>query len=563
MSVAMLAACASIPTSGPVRAGRELGVDAEANAPRTFGGPPDNGASPEEIVQGFLQASPDFVDDHSIARQYLAPRVRQRWNPAAETAIYDRSLGYSVESDGGTTWQVSATQVARIDESGRYRRLGPPAALERSFTVGQIAGQWRITDVPDGLLMSSANVEFVYRQLNLYFLAPTTNVVVPDPVLLPNQPGLPTTLLNRLLQGPTPDLQGAVETAFPRATQLEVRSVPVRDGLATVSFNAAALQADSGDRDRMSAQIVWTLKQLREVQRVRILADGDDLVTSGVAREQPVSEAWVGYDPDILAPTASFYIVRDGRVGRIINERFVPVLGLAGAPGAGLRLPAVSLDTTRVAAVSADRTRLLVGRLAAGAVLDSVLTGTDLTAPSYDRGNDLWVVERGTGRLWLLPADAETPVEVKVPRVGGAGPIAAVRVAREGTRMALVMGSGNDSRIYVGAIVRDSTGAVDRVDALHEVLPDMRAVRDIAWTDASTVAVLGRDGDAPEAVVQTSTDGLSVNDNVEPLAGLSSVAAAPPPLTLVASTLAGQVQQWTPSLGWQPLGPGRDPSYPG
>ena len=34
-------------------------------------------------------------------------------------------------------------------------------------------------------------------------------------------------------------------------------------------------------------------------------------------------------------------------------------------------------------------------------------------------------------------------------------------------------------------------------------------------------------------------------------------------LPLVASTDAGQLQQWDPSLGWQPLGPGRDPVYPG
>ena len=37
---------------------------------------------------------------------------------------------------------------------------------------------------------------------------------MPDPVLLPDLPGLTTKLMTRLLQGPTESLRGAVDTAF-------------------------------------------------------------------------------------------------------------------------------------------------------------------------------------------------------------------------------------------------------------------------------------------------------------------------------------------------------------
>jgi hypothetical protein len=375
--------------------------------------------------------------------------------------------------------------------------------------------------------------------------------------------------MTRLLQGPTEPLRGAVQSAFPQGTRLEVASVPVRDGLATVRLDAGALRGDTEARVGMSAQIVWTLRQLRDIQRIRILANGDDLVTSGVPREQPTS-AWPSFDPDGLGATASLFVVRDGRVGQLSGKTFTPVRGSAGAirtnPDHALRSPAVSLDSNRIAVTNAKGTELFVGGLAADAPLEVVPleAGASVSAASWDSSGDLWFVDRATNHLMLFGGDDSRLSIVPMPKTS-AGDLQFVRVSREGTRIAFAAGSGADSRFFLGSVVRGPSGNVETVAGVHEVLPDVQDVRDLAWIDADTLIVVGNRPDEPPVALRTDTDGLEVDDSIDPLRGIAAIAGAPPEskLPLVASTDAGQLQQWNPSLGWQALGAGRDPVYPG
>jgi Lipoprotein LpqB beta-propeller domain/Sporulation and spore germination len=565
----VLSACASIPTGGSVHQGRDLAQEPDPQLPRSLGRDPESGDGPEATVRGFLQSGADFLDDHLYAREYLAPAVRSRWNPAKGTAVYDRAQGLSVVVEpGSASAVVTSTEVARIDQDGRYHRV-PEQAIQRRFGLSHVDGRWRISQLEGGLLLSSSDVDTAYRQLNLYFLAPTSHTVVPDPVLLPDLPGLTTKLMTRLLQGPTDSLRGAVQTAFPKGTRLEVASVPVRSGLATVSLDGAALSGDTDARVGMSAQIVWTLRQLRDIDRIRILAGGDDLVSSGVPREQPRS-AWASFDPDVLGSTVSLYVVRDGRVGRLSGRTFTPVPGAAGAvrtsQDRGLRRPAISLDSTRIAVTNAKNTELSVGALAPGAALDPVPLepGETVSAPSWDSSGDLWFIDRTTNRLQIFGKDNAHVSTVAMPKIA-TGPLQIVRVAREGTRIALAAGVGTASRFFLGSIVRGPNGLVQAIAGVHEVLPDVRGIRDIAWIDAGTLIVVGNRPDEPTVALRTDTDGLEVDDAIDPLRGIAAMTGAPADskLPLVASTDPGQLQRWGPSLGWQPLGPGRDPVYPG
>jgi hypothetical protein len=564
-----LSGCATIPTGGSVHQGRDLAQEPDAQLPRSLGRDPAPGDGPEAIVRGFLQSGADFLDDHKFAREYLAPAVRTRWNPSKGTSIYDRTQGLSVVVEAGSaTTLVTSTEVARIDADGRYHRV-PEQTVTRLFGLTRVDGSWRINTLDNGLLLSSSDVDTAYRQLNLYFLAPTSHTVVPDPVLLPDLPGLTSKLMTRLLQGPTEPLRGAVETAFPQGTKLEVASVPVRNGLATVRLDAGALRGDSEARVGMSAQIVWTLRQLRDIQRIRILADGDDLVTSGVPREQPTS-AWASFDPAGLAPTASLFVVRDGRVGVLSGKTFTPVRGAAGAvrtnPDRALRHPAISLDSNRIAVTNENGTELYVGALATDAPLQVVPleAGANVSSSSWDSSGDLWFVDRSTNRLLMFGGSDSRLSTVPVPKLSP-GPLQFVRVSREGTRIAFAAGSGDASRFFLGSIVRGPSGNVQTISGVHEVLPDVLGVRNIAWIDADTLIVVGHRANQAPVAWRTDTDGLKVDDAIDPLRGIAAMVGAPTDskLPLVASTDAGQLQQWNPSLGWQPLGAGRDPVYPG
>jgi hypothetical protein len=322
----------------------------------------------------------------------------------------------------------------------------------------------------------------------------------------------------------------------------------------------------------MSAQIVWTLKQLgSEIQRIRITAGGEDLVVSGGPQEQP-RDSWLTFDPDGQPSTPSVYVVRDGAVGRVIEGSFEPVAGPAGTGQVSLRSPAVSLDATRLAAVGADGRTLYAGRPAPDVAFEPVLTGGDLSQPSWDPLGNLWVVDRASGALLLLPAGATEAVTVEVPKLAG-GRVTQVAVARDGARVALVSGNGESARLFVGGV----TG-VDRLQAdepltagvavasTGEVLPDLRGVRDVAWADARTLTVLGSRAGLPVGPLYTTIDGYEVQE-VEPADDLVTLSATPPlePRTspLVVGTADGELRQFTSGRGWVTLGPGSDPTYPG
>lgn len=572
LAAATLAACATVPTSGPVSEGGDLRLERENVAVPFIGTPPRPGASPEDVVRGFLRASADFRNDHLVARLHLTPQARQRWQPDASTTVYDRvEAPLTVAADGDTV-TVSGSEVARIAAEGGYQRTPPETEVTRSFTMALVDGEWRIASLEDGLLLSLVDVQESFRQVSLYFLSPSLNTLVPDTVLLPELAGLSTKLVSRLLRGPSAALRGGVQTAFPPGTSLEVPSVPVRDGLATVRLDETALSADDDQREQMSAQIVWTLKQLGpEIDRIRITAGGEDLVVSGVPEEQP-RDSWPTFDPNGLTGTPSVYVVRGGEVGRMLAGEFGPVPGPAGTGQPPVRSPAVSLDEERVAAVAVDGRSLYVGRLATDAPFERAVTGGDLDRPSWDPLGNLWFVDRSTGTVSVLPAGGSDPVPVTVGKLPGGRPTQLV-VSRDGARVALVTGSGKAARLLVATVTGvdqldadPEGGARVAITAAREVLPDLRSVRDVSWADAQTLAVLGGRDRLPVEPLYTSTDGYEVAA-VQADADLVGLAAAPPlrPQTspLVVATVEGQLQQYTPGRGWVLLGEGANPAYPG
>jgi hypothetical protein len=562
LAAALLTGCSSLPTSGPVRAGRDLQADRDDVGVRVIGQPPVPGSRPQDIVRGFLQAGADFVNDHAVARLYLSPAARERWKPSTGTAVYDRSEApFAVEPTGDGKVELTATEVASIDGEGHYRRTPGGTRLTRAFTMTRVDGEWRIASLDNGLVLTQSDVQETFRQLNLYFLAPSRRVLVPDTVFLPSAPGLSTALVARLLGGPTEQLAAATTTAFPRGSSLAVSSVPVRDGIARVNLDASALKADGAARALMSAQLVWTLRQLPEFQGLQLSVEGDDLSVPGQGQVQS-RDAWSGLDPAGLEGDVDAYAVRGGRLGRIVAGRFTPVPGPAGIGRPAMQRPAISLDGAQAAGVVDGGRGLVTGRLAESETFGERLRGSALSTPSWDATGNLWVVDEPVGRVWMIPDGTRDPVAVKVPRIA-AGRVTGIRVGRDGARVAVVAGTGAQARLYVGSVVRGRAGSpTAAIEHLTEVLPELRSVRSVSWADATTLAVLGAQSGGQVTPFLTDTDGYDVAP-VEPETGLVSVAAAPQQRPLLAGTAGGRIAQYTSGRGWVDLGPGADPTYPG
>ena len=184
--------------------------------------------SSSEVVQGFLDASASFDGDHAVARQYLTPTASADWDTNAGVTVYD---GVPALSELGSAVVMAVREAGTIATNGRYEVTGPAAELRTTFDLTKVDGEWRIEDLPQGLLLSQSDVDRAFRSFSVYFFNPPFETLVPDPRMVPViGPGLATTLVRRLVAGPSDWLQPAVRTGFPAGVRLNIDSVPDRGG---------------------------------------------------------------------------------------------------------------------------------------------------------------------------------------------------------------------------------------------------------------------------------------------------------------------------------------------
>jgi hypothetical protein len=551
----LLTGCASIPTSGPVRAGNEVALDDDQQTVQVSPQGPVADRPPLEIVRGFLAASASSESGHAVARKFLAPEVAEQWRPEPRVVIYDgSSTSLSVRGERVT---LSTRQVAAIDADGRYEQLASARQVQARFDMRQVDGQWRISALEDGLYLTDPVVRRAFRQYHLYFLTPDRQKVVPEPVLLSQRQGLATALTQRLLNGPSAGFRPGVTTAFPEETALAISSVVVENGVARIDLNDAALAASTTEKQAMSAQLVWTLRQLADVRAVRLTVKGLPLEIGGVeAVDQPV-DSWRGYDPDIVVSTEPYFL-RGEALGQLkADGGFTFVAGPLGDGTQPVRSVAVQDGSSGVAAITPDGTQLVMGAIVDGKPLQPRLTARDLAPPDWERGGGVWVTDRATGEVSVVDPDGAVE-EVGLPDLRAAR-VQALRVSPDGTRVVARVRDGERDQVWVGVIVRVA-GRAPRIESFRRIAPSLAEVRDVAWSASSRLVVLGREADGLFQLTTSDLDGYDIVATTalpEPL----TVAAAPGQ-PLIAATTDGQVYQLV-GRTWRDLGEGSDPVYPG
>ena len=344
---------AQVPTTGPIQQGAQVNLDPKDQFIRVIARGPRDGMSPTQVVQGFLDASASFDDDHAVAREYLTEVANTRWLPSLQVSVYD---GAAVVTSSGNSVTLTANQAGRIDEIGRYVVSAPGQELRGDFLLVRDGAQWRIDRLPQGLMLSASDVDRAYRSLAAYFFNPSFSALVPDARMIPVLgPGQGTTLVRYLLDGPSDWLAPAVRTGFPDGVGLNIEAVPIEAGVAQVDLKSAALLADDATRKAMSQQLVWTLGQLPDVTSVEITAGGQPLVVPGVTSPQPV-DAWPAVDPDALPAKSSGYVARSQSVVRLAADTDRPVPGAAGSGEVAFTRFSVDLLSSAVAGIDAEGT---------------------------------------------------------------------------------------------------------------------------------------------------------------------------------------------------------------
>lgn len=545
---------ARVPTAGPIEQGEQVGVEREDQFIRVIAREPRPGMSPEEVVQGFLDASASFDADHAVARDYLTPAASKQWETGAGVTVYD---GVPALTPLGDVVQVTATKAGTIGANGRYQASGPSASLRESFGLRKVDGEWRIDELPQGLLLSSSDVDRAFRSFSVYFFNPSYGTLVPDPRMVPViGPGLATTLVRSLVAGPSDWLEPAVRTGFPAGVRLNIDAVPIESGVAHVDLTANARQADDRTRRAMSQQIVWTLRQLPDVQAVDITAGGQPLAVPSVPSPQP-RDVYPGVDPDAMPSDVAAYAARTTGVVVLVDDEVRAVPGAAGAGEPPLLSLAVSLDGQTVAGTDAEGA-VWEGRLEEGAPLIRVRSAGRPTGLAFD-DSSLWVVDEGGGLVAVQPDGTSVPVTVA--GLAKKTVLVAAVPSRDGTRAALIVRRGPRTGLMLARIVRGSgAGGGITVGAPVRVEARLAEVASVAWASSDTISVLGAESAGALQVFDVSLARGATMARGAPGSPVS-VAAAPGQPTLAGSA-DGLVYELS-SGSWTERVRAASPTYPG
>lgn len=567
MSGVLLAGCGSIasvpqaftaqvPTSGPIQQGAQVSGSNVDQFIRVIARPPSPGMTATQVVQGFLEASASFDGNHAVAREYLTPEASARWDSSSQVVVYE---GAPSLSESGPSVQVRATQVGRIASNGRYEVDAPGTEATATFRIVETDAGLRIDGLPNGLLLSQTDVDRAFRSYALYFFNPTFEILVPDARMLPVVgPGLATTLVLRLLEGPNAWLQPAVRTGFPEGVDLNIEAVLIDGGIARVDLSSSVQLADDAARRALSQQLVWTLRQLPDVQAVDITAAGQPFFVPGVGNPQS-RDAWPEVDPAGLPPEAAAFVASTIGVRRLTDDGTIPIPGQAGTREPLLTDIAVSLDTSRIAGVDVDG-RVWSGAISAGSTLFEFDELPSPTSLDYDGSVNVWAVD-AAGTLALYSPSGRA-FAIAVEGLDESDILTAAVPSRDGTRAALLIANGPRSYVVVARIVRASATGRVGISVQAPIRVESRLVEavDVAWSSADSLAVLGSESAGSLQVFEVNIGRGSLTAQGAP-EGPVSLAAAPGFPTLVAAADGVVYDNTTGS--WSGRVNATSPTYPG
>lgn len=489
--------------------------------------PPQPGASPTEIVQGFLDAMLATPTQTRSAQQFLTKGARTSWDPARSTVVYGEK---GVPRGGSTGVSVDLTHAYRLDARGAWQGAVPAAGRRLAFEVAREDGQWRIASAPDALVVPISWFEARFVQLSLYFFDATGRALVPEPVFVPRGNQLATTLVRDLVAGPPPELAGVVRSFLPPGVG-EGLSVPVNaHGSAEIALTAGPdlpAQPTPQALTLLTAQLGWTLRQDPSVTSIRLSVGGRPVQLPGGRAEFSVSDG-PEYDPAGYQTSAQMFGL-DAR-GRLVSGEpptLAPVSGVFGTRPAGLRAVAVDLDGERAAGVTSAGTAVQVADVRDSATATTVARGRDLLRPAWDIAGRLWLVDRTRegARVSYVEGDG-APRSVDVPGVTGTD-VVRFLVSRDGTRLVAVRRDATDDTLVVSRLRSDDEGRVVAASAAVQISPPESSptrIKDIAWDSPTTVFLLHRLSGATQ-LRPTAVDGSSAAFPAQPIVVADSVDA--------------------------------------
>jgi len=483
-------ACVGMPDAGPVvnadnavQDPPQLGVERVAQSPQ-------EGDSPQNIVNGFLQAMTAYPVNLQVVRQFLTTDEQDAWDPTRRTLTYQGP--YSPTGTGAAV-SVRLDDAEWVDERGTWRGARGNGRPRLNFTMTQENDEWRIAAAPDAFVIPSDWFQDHYTQKLLYYFDPSAEILVPEPIFVPADQ-LTGALVKALLGGPGPQLDEVVRTFVPPGLTPGL-SVPVdQDGVATIALDGDATGLTPETAKLLVYQFAWTLKQVPELTAFRITVGDQPLTMPGGSSNQFSVDLGSEYDPTDVRASNQLFAVDSGSLLTGQPTGLQAVTGPLGAYG-GIEAVGVDLEATRAAAVTDNRRTLVVASVATDEtpVTQVLSEATRLLRPAWDFQR-LWVVDRtadGARVSVIDPDQGFVPTPVTIDGITGRR-VTDFMVSRDGTRFVAVVRGSDGDQLRISRI-RQTSGRVAGAApsrALSWSSGESERIRDIGWRSPTTVGVL-------------------------------------------------------------------------
>jgi hypothetical protein len=527
----LLAGCAGIPTSGPV--GTQEIDSGEGGDDLTFlPAGPQPGATPQELLVGFLRAQRAPRGDFQVARSFLTEEFRTIWRPTSIVRVSDTPIA-PVELDEDS-YQLTVRLDAVVNAAGNYADLAEPQSEDLPYEFALNAdGEWRISAAKDGILLPSRPFASAFVASPLYFFEPSGKYLVPDVRWFPDTASRADRIVTEMLAGQSDWYKPPVLiTAFPPGTELS--SVTDVNGVTTVDLTGDIAAQSTGAKRRMQQQLAASLATLAGTSGVTMTVGGFPVeVGEGPVADTvlPVSAKTLGYADD------SFGFLSRTSVERLDLSADVESLSPLGAT--------LARDGASIAVRAADGAWLV--RADADPLRVDQRPG--LVDPGIDDLGYVWSVPAGSPTGITAFANDGTAHAVPAPYLDGT--VRSIDVSRDGARLLVSTQTASGPAAWMIGIIRDADGVPTNLGTPMPITVGDAPVIDAAWVDASTIVTLSGAGG------ETSVDLYRIGGRHEQAGSVTGgvqIIGGNTADGIRVRDAAGAVWRRTSSGGWQDTG---------
>jgi hypothetical protein len=472
--IALGAGCVSIPTSSPVFAGSAEVLPGGSVGMIAQG--PTNGQGPEEVLRGFLlagQAGPTAAAPFALAKEYLTPEAARSWLPMARAVVIDNvaSLGISQDENPDIVHAtVTGRVVGVVNSGGEYVELQTPENMVLPYTLQRVAGNWRISDLEDGVIVPSKVFTAAYRYTRIY--RPTTDgrFWVSEVRWFP-QATWRTNAIHALFDGPPAWLLDVVSPAAPENLALALEDIEQGvNGTYLVRVQGRVREASAETRALLRAQIAATLLDEPGATDVTLVdAQGPIPIPDG-----PL--------PMVAETRGAALALAQGQVWEVKGRALVPTIGDYAIPE----------DPTAMA-VEYGTSQNVAWRVGSSAIVmagsdHALFAGENVLAPTADVYGFIWSGEQN-GTIVAIDSGGHV-VTVSAAWLDNRR-VESIRVSPDGARIAVVTRDTDGTRLQVAGIIRNAAWVPIGLAMPLEVGASLLNIGAVAWHDVTTLAVVG------------------------------------------------------------------------